>query len=237
MTDKQKKIVIVSCTRKNEKDFYESTPLGISLNKLNKFPFKDVNWEFMIFFENSKGLGERYNEAIEEFIKSSNSVNAEDLLFLFAHDDVSIEDLFLKEKLNKAVEKYDIVGLAGTKYWELKSPAVWNNSPREQWTGAVAHTHDNQTWMTHFGVFGGALIVDGLFIAVKGETFKNTKIRFDPIFNFHFYDMDLCLQAYTLGLKVGTYPIWVTHSSIGDWRKDPKWHENEKIFIDKWKQS
>ena len=78
-------------------------------------------------------------------------------------------------------------------------------------------------------------MIDGLFIAVKGEVFENTPIRFDPQFDFHFYDLDLCLQAYQQKLIVGTYPIWVTHHSIGDWRQDEKWHNKEKDFLNKWK--
>jgi hypothetical protein len=244
MIKKDRNVVIVSCTRKNIREFYADSCLGKSIKKIRDF--SSINKHSYIFeriyTENTKGLGENYNDCINHVLKNHNINNEEftylhpnEIIFLFVHDDVSIEDMFLTEKLNKAIEQYDIIGLAGTKHWELKSPAVWNNSPREKHTGAVAHTKDGHTWMTSFGVFGKALLIDGLFIAVKGEVFENTPIRFDPQFDFHFYDLDFCLQAYQQKLQVGTYPIWVTHNSIGDWTQDQKWHNKENDFLNKWK--
>jgi GT2 family glycosyltransferase len=187
---------------------------------------------FVDFYgDNTLGLSNRYNEAINKAIEKAPL----DTILIFMHDDVLIEDFFFFEKLEEALNKYDIVGLAGTKNWSLKSPAVWNNSPREAWSGAVAHTKDNEIWMTSFGNFGQVLILDGLFLAVKLETLKKHNLRFDEQFTFHFYDIDFTLQAYQKKLKCGTTPIWVTHHSIGDWTKDQVWPILEKKFIAKWK--
>lgn len=186
----------------------------------------------IIYFngDNTKGLSENYNKIITSYIK-----HEEDFTCIFMHDDVVIEDLYFFEKLEEGLKQYDIVGLAGTRQWKLTSPAVWNNCPREAMTGAVAHSKDDKLWMTAFGVFGRALLLDGLFLAVKSSTLKKSNLLFDPQFTFHFYDLDFCLEAYKKQLKCGTIPIWVTHYSMGDWTKDQTWAETEKKFLEKWK--
>lgn len=218
------------CTKENamvatrcDKFFYKEMLLR-SLNRYSKDACID---NFVL--NNHKGLSENYNNAIEKYNDGVESI------FIFMHDDVKIEDIYFYEKLNAGLEKYDIVGLAGTKQWKLCSPAVWNNCDRNAMTGAVAHTKDDQVWMTSFGNHGKALLLDGLFLAVKSEVLYKNNLRFDNRFTFHFYDLDFCLEAWKRKLSCGTVPIWVTHHSMGDWTKDTRWHELEKVFIEKWK--
>ena len=197
---------------------------------IEKYSVYRDDCRFDFIGNNSEGLSINYNKIISKYAS-----NTDDFIFIFMHDDVVIEDLYFFEKLEEGLKKYDIVGLAGTRQWNLASPAVWNNCPREAMSGAVAHTANNEKWMTSFGNFGKALLLDGLFLAVKASTLKKASLLFDDQFTFHLYDLDFCLQAYTKKLNLGTIPIWVTHHSVGDWRKDPTWVDMEKKFIAKWK--
>lgn len=218
------KISICSCTRKEPADFYKTSPLGSTV--------LDSLWgqiDLHVKFENTKGLSTCYNEFIDELKDSCD-------LLVFVHDDVFLEDSRMGVKLKEALESFDIVGLAGTGSYQVQSPAIWNNSPQEKWSGAVAHQHNGNTWMTNFGTIPKrCIIVDGLFIAVKTSSIKETNLRFDEQFSFHHYDLDFCLTAHQKGLKIGTAPIWVTHTSIGEWRNNPAWSANERKFLEKWK--
>ena len=96
------KLIAVSCTmEKDEKTFFDNFPLGKSVKKNT-----DI-YESIIFFDNKKGLSECYNEAIE---KAKQDKMLEDSVLLFCHDDLSLGDIFLKEKLEKAFETFDVVG-------------------------------------------------------------------------------------------------------------------------------
>jgi GT2 family glycosyltransferase len=217
------KLKFVYCSK--SKDEME-TKTGQSLARLSKVV---DGFSTQIFLDNSRGLSECYNEAIEE------TLNEEPIdAIVFLHDDIEINDMYLADKLQEGFENFDILGLAGCcGRWELKSPVVWNNSDPKAWSGAVAHHQKGLTWMTPFGAVPHAcVLLDGLFLAVKGSELEN--LRFDPQFDFHHYDLDFCLTAKQAGLKLGTTPIWVTHQSIGDWRSDPNWRVNELKFIRKW---
>lgn len=224
-----KKVTIVSATKKNQLEFFENAPLSFFLKKFVSIGNKEFDIDFHIEYENKAGLGIIYNKYIKMF--------NDNRILVFVHDDVFIEDAFFCEKLNSAVEHFDIVGLAGTKKYSLSSPAVWHNSPKDAFTGAVAHFHQNKTWMTCFGTMPSkCLIVDGLFMAINLETVKAKNLLFDEQFLFHHYDMDFCLQAFNKVLITGTWPIWVTHCSIGEYRNDKIWYESEKLFINKWRK-
>jgi GT2 family glycosyltransferase len=159
-----------------------------------------------------------------------------DKIVLFVHDDVSIEDSMLKEKLNEAIKTFDIIGLAGSKNVDLKKPAAWHLMANNvDWSGAVAHIKDGQTFMTSFGSMPKEVdLIDGLFMAINVEKVKD--VLFDEQFQFHHYDLDMCMTAKKQGLKIGTYPIWVTHLGLGDSMYSNEWKENAKKFSTKWRR-
>lgn len=181
-----------------------------------------------LFGKNSRGLSEVYNEVI-----NAESKNA---IFLFVHDDVVIHEGALKEKLEKAHETWDVVGLAGTASFKVQKPSLWHLNDREKFSGAVAHDIDGKNFMTYFGPWNReCVVVDGVFISVHGRAFKKCpELRFDPQFKFHHYDLDFCLQCKKLGLKVGTFPIYLTHHSGGLKSYDKSFKESENRFIKKW---
>jgi len=212
----------VICTQKTEEDFW---------NDERHDSIKDCSCS--LFVENKKGLGECYNELAD------NDAIDDDTFLIFMHDDIRFNDFsadnsHILEILEDS--EFDVIGLAGTSSWSLKSPVLWNNSERSKWSGKVWHSHEGKEWPTDFGPIGRrCIIVDGLFIAVKKGTFK--QILFDPQFTFHHYDIDFCLSAHKKGFTIGTEAIEVTHYSVGDWREDPVWYKSEKLFIEKWSKN
>lgn len=213
-------MIHIRCCTSKPKDKQSETQLFQSI----------TDWPFSIiaFTSNTDGLPEMYNKCITKNMKDN------DILVL-CHDDIKLNesDETFEKKIYESLKRFDIIGLAGTSSWTLKSPAVWNNSDKTKWSGAVRHSHEDNEWMTNFGPIGKkCIILDGLFLAMKAEVLK--KVQFDEQFMFHHYDMDFCLSAHKAGLTMGTVPIDVTHYSIGDWTKDPSWYESEKKFIEKW---
>ena len=143
------------------------------------------------YFNNKHKLSKKYNETIKRLAN-------EDCILVLVHDDVVITDKEWINKLHTGLEKYDMVGLAGTAEATISKPCLWHiMGPREKHTGTVNHVNfsDNSTFTTHFGKNGRALILDGLFLAFKPQKFFKQGIMFDesnPCVA-HFYDIDFLL--------------------------------------------
>jgi hypothetical protein len=209
----------VVATQYSEKDFWEKSQIAFFLDKSG---FKNNAY---VIYENKEGLPKVYNK----FLTEENRIKR----LIFVHDDVIIEDLFWKEKLTLAFEKYDIVGLAGSKKCDLSSPVTaWHMMcNREDLVGEVAHSHEKKIWTTIFGpTESRALILDGLFIAVDVKKLLDTNTKFDENFNFHHYDITFCLSANKNKLKMGVYPLRVVHFGLGDSMNSKEWSESSEKF-------
>ena len=208
----------VVATQNNEENFKKNSPICLFLDKTENISNSTV------LYENKKGLTKLYNSFITEENK--------DKKIIFIHDDVLIEDVFLFEKLDVAFEKYDIVGLAGTKKCDITKPPAWHlMSERQDHVGEVAHSKDKVYWTTVFGPTDSrALIIDGLFMAVSVKRLLDTGTRFDENFDFHHYDITFCLNANKNKLKIGVYPIKVTHFGLGDSMNTQEWMESSLKF-------
>lgn len=219
MSKTQKPFKIVCATPKNKQQFLENSQLSLFLDKSGLFS------KSTIVYDNKEGLPKIYNS----FINETNR----DKYLIFVHDDVLIEDLFFEEKINLAFEKYDIVGLAGTKKCNLESEiSAWHlMSDKNDWVGEVAHSKNKQYWTTVFGPSDSrALLLDGLFIAVNTQKLLDSKTFFDENFIFHHYDISFCLKANKNKLKMGVYPIKVTHFGMGDSMLSEEWRASANTF-------
>lgn len=210
---------IVAATPYNKENFKKKSPLSLSIDKMG------IEAQTEIIYENKNGLSKVYNS----FLTDENKNN----IIIFAHHDILIEDLFFEEKLAIAFEKYDIVGLAGSKKCNLNSPmTAWHlMCSKDDMVGEVAHSKDNKYWTTAFGPTDSrALILDGLFIAVKVSKLLETNTKFDENFDFHHYDISFCLRANANKLKMGVYPIKVTHYGLGDSMLSQSWQKSSEKF-------
>jgi hypothetical protein len=219
MSDSLNNYHFVVATPKDHEEFNTKSQISLYLDKSG---FRSSH--STIAFKNKKGLPKLYNSFINETYK--------DKRLIFVHDDVLIEDMFLEEKLDIAFEKFDIVGLAGSKKCDLSKPPAWHlMSERNDHVGEVGHSHNKVSWTTCFGPTDSrALLLDGLFLAVRVDRLLETDTCFDENFNFHHYDITFCLNANKNKLKLGVSPIKVTHFGLGDSMNTPEWHRSAQTF-------
>ena len=183
-----------------------------------------------IHFNNKEPLSKVYNQYLNKNTHKNHDI------VVFAHDDLYIDDLKLKGKLDLASNGLDIIGLAGCLNPKIQKPALWHlMSDRKDWRGYVAHTVDEKGVMqvTSFGPTPSRVaIIDGLFMAVNLKTVLKTDWKFNENFSFHHYDMASCIDANKLKLKVGVVPIHVVHDSPGlkDYN-DKSYQDSEKKFL------
>jgi len=208
----------VIATQYNSIDFWDKSQIAIFLEKAG------YTNNCSILFENKEGLSKVYNKFINESYKNKK--------IIFIHDDVLIEDLFWEEKLNIAFEKYNIVGLAGSRKVDLSKPPAWHlMSDKQDHCGEVAHSHQKQVWTTCFGpTESRVLVMDGLFIAVDINSLLKTGLKFDEKFDFHHYDITFCLNANRNKIKMGVTPIRVIHFGLGDSMNTEDWQKSAIKF-------
>jgi len=192
-----------------------------------------------IYNKDNQSLAKLYNQQIEQ------SKNYEYLVF--CHDDVSLECANLPDKLELAIgdeSNYAICGVAGTKKCKIQDKNLWHlMGEKKDLSGAVAHYVNKdspEAFMTPFGSFPQRVILlDGVFLAVNLKKINEVGLRFDeknPA-KFHFYDLDFCLQANKLGLKMITWPIWLIHNSHGLTDINHKeWNIGNEYFKNKWRK-
>jgi glycosyltransferase involved in cell wall biosynthesis len=221
-------IEIVSATRVGEADFWERTALGASLRRLAY----DDRLLPRIAYANRRGLPEIYNARIT-------AAAGTDVL-AFIHDDVWIDDFHLADRVVEGLRTYDVIGVAGNRRRVPRQPAwgfmdaarTWDD--RANLSGAIAHAMHPFGRVSFYGTPGDCELLDGVFLAARKSTLVAHRVAFDPRFDFHFYDMDFARSARSRGLRLGTWPICLTHQSKGDC-SGASWEHNHRIYVEKWK--
>lgn len=221
-------LVVVSATRRSEQDFWSVSPLGQSLSRLAF----DSRIRSMVAFSNQAGLPMVYNHSL--------ALMQHDDVALFIHDDVWIEDFALVEHVQAGLEVFDLVGVAGNKRRIARQPAwcfvdrqlTWEESANL--SGRIAHGDFPFAEVCAYGPMPSECqLLDGVLLAVRRSTLDKADIRFDERFDFHCYDMDLCRQLRQAGLRIGTWPICITHQSGGAFGSDA-WGACFSEYLDKW---
>lgn len=210
---------IVVASKAPRDRFLSATALGLSTSRLSQDPRLSIR----LWSANTRGLSELYNIAID----------APDTpeIVVFIHDDIWLEDYFTIDRVIEGLRHYDIIGLAGGPY--RPGRLRWGHI-RDGSYGAVGHGRNALGAVTQFGPTPHPVdLLDGLFIAARTETLRKTGVRFDEAFRFHFYDLDFSLTARRAGLRLGVWPISVTHQSRGNF-DGPEWKEASGVFARKW---
>lgn len=219
---------IICATRLTAQEFWSRSALGLSLRRL----LYESRLVPRIYFENSRGLPELYNERID-------AADASPLL-VFIHDDVWLDDFFFVEHVGAALTGFDLIGVAGNRRRAPGQPSWAFASTNFQWddranlSGAVAHGPSPFGQISVFGPTPQPCeLLDGVMLATRRDLLRERRVRFDERFSFHFYDMDFCRAARQGGLRLGTWPIAVTHQSEGGFGSNG-WLESYKLYLDKW---
>lgn len=227
---------VVSASRASAQDFYTQTALGQSIQRLRQ---RGARIRLMAVCNNQQALAHAYNRVLTQ-------AHAEHLV-AFIHDDVTLHDWHLNVHLNAALEHYDLVGLAGSKTIRPRQPSwafperIGQWAPPGELLGSVGHdTRLNPASKTPFHGLtrygapkGAAALLDGVFLACKVKTLTAHGVRFDPDLPFHFYDLDLCRQAARASLRLGVWPLAITHHSGGQFQT-PEWQKCHQHYLNKW---
>jgi len=221
----------VICATKKTLNQFKHTNTGNSLISMCVV----TNTELKLFSENTFGLSEMYNIAIEEAIDSP-------AILAFIHDDVLVTDFFWGDRIRNSLKSFDIVGVVGNQRRIEKQPG-WilkdlegNIDSNENLSGCIGQgDFFPPKKLDYFGPSNlECKLLDGVFLAAPSEVFHTHGLRFDPQFKFHFYDMDFCRSAESLGLKMGTCDISLVHQSYGQLNQD--WRQSYDLYLKKWGQ-
>lgn len=229
-------LLLVTASRASPQDFYTHTALGRSIKRLRA---AGVPLRVRAACHNQRPLAEAYNAAIEPAFA--------DHTVVFVHDDVQIDDHHIATRLDEALQTFDVVGLAGCVQRLPGQPAwlfpqrVGQWAPPGQLLGCVGHDTTGHPQaqrklrrVKHFGAtHHRAALLDGVLLAVRGQTLLDHPVRFDPALAFDFYDLDFCRQAEQRGLRLGVWPLAVTHLSAGNF-DSPSWRRTYPIYLQKW---
>jgi GT2 family glycosyltransferase len=228
-------IDIISATRLSKEDFWTKSALGLSLQRLR------YNTEFTAYVstENRRGLPGIFNERIH-------AADCREHL-VFIHDDVWIDDYFFSDRVIAGLDVFDVIGVAGNRR-RLPGQPSWASSgfdaatrellwdSKSNLSGRIAHGSGPFGAISAFGpVPAECELLDGVFLATRKSKLAAAGVFFDPRFSFHFYDMDFCRAARDAKLRLGTWPICLTHQSTGNFR-DEMWMESYLRYQKKWRE-
>lgn len=226
-------MLIVVATLKTEEEYWNSVP-GKCLSRLGQI--SDIFTR--VIPSNTKGLPENYNYIL--------GITKRDIC-VFIHDDVEIHDLFFYEKLNKAHEIYDIVGVAGAtkQVYTMDKPSLWHmacdnfiwgtgGKPGEG-RGFITTPQNGFMNQTFFGPTPFDVdFIDGCFMSISVDKIKQVGLIFDEDFKFHHYDCSMAIKAKEKGLTIGVWPIYLVHQSPGLKSFDKNFLDSDKKFKEKY---
>jgi GT2 family glycosyltransferase len=220
-------IDVVSATRLSAAEFDARAPLALSLRRLDR----DPRLTRRIAFDNQFGLPEIYNRAVE--------ANDGGDILVFVHDDVWLEDFYFSDRVLEGLKVFDVIGVAGNTR-RLPGQDSWARSRDDSrldlphLRGAIAHGEGPLGKVGFYGpIVGEVELLDGVFLAARRDVLLKNGIRFDRRFAFHFYDLDFCRTARSKGLRLGTWPISMTHRSTGS-PNSSAWVEGRTAYFAKW---
>jgi GT2 family glycosyltransferase len=222
---------IVTATRLDRARFLSETLLARSMERV---VVRDAV-ELSVTYENTVGVPELYNAALEQADDSD--------VLIFLHDDAWIDDWFVLERVREALTRFAVVGVAGNRRRVPKQPGWWTTDTStircetdvDYISGAIAHFEGSVAKVIYYGdVPSPVKLLDGVFLAVRAQTLRKAGVRFDTRFKFHFYDMDFCRSCEQAGLTLGTWPIPLTHGSGG--QPGDQWRSVYVEYLRKWKE-
>ena len=247
-------ITFLAATRASEDIFWSCSPLGLSVKRLESIQHlvpdaelqMGIRYRSHIRYENRQGLSDVYNSLLDDVFAEQevavqgkvDSWENEDEILVFIHDDVWIDDAQIGEHLIAGLRRFDVIGVAGSVARQPGQPAwclldLGFKVNRDKMSGMICHGRNPCGSISFFGPWGQSCeLLDGVLIAVGRQNLLSAGLRFDSRFEFHFYDMDFCRTARSLGLRLGTWPMAITHQSKGGYGEE--WSHCFSSYLAKW---
>lgn len=229
LNNAQAVIEIISATRMTEQEFWQQSALGRSLQQHMQ---QSTNIRANVAFNNTCGLSTIFNNAIAQA--------SDDAVLVFVHDDVWLDETDLANVVIAGLEKYSVIGVAGTRRRVANQPAwafidtnfTWDQ--KQNLSGRVGHGQNAFGEVSEYGdVPAQCELLDGVFLAAKKSILVQHQVHFDTQFDFHFYDLDFCRTATKAGLTLGTWPVKLTHQSAGAFGSEA-WQKQYANYLNKW---
>ena len=220
-------ISIIICSRS------QSEALSVRRNLLGTAKYPN-SLEIIILDnrEKNEGLCTVYNQGIAK---------AHGRILVFMHEDVWMMekdwDTVLLKKFRELPE-IQILGVAGSAYLVDYPYALWAAAGIPWTFGKIVHLEEkkDEFCLSLYNDRDGdqeVVVVDGLWFAAKKTLFEKCRFDEQTFTKFHFYDLDICMQALEFGKIYVTADIRVLHKSMGTFKEE--WKEWSNIFIKKWK--
>lgn len=188
----------------------------------------------LVIIDNSKNeysIFEAYNLGVEK---------AKYSILCFIHEDIMFRSSNWGYLLCRAIGTDSSIGVIGA----IGSTMVFQN-PFGWWDGpAVGHIIDSKK-RKHIAanfypcsdlepILSDAVTCDGLFLAMPKNIFDKVKFDTKTFTGFHCYDMDTCLQAFTLGYRVVVLEnMVIEHFSSGNLNQALV--DSYHLLYEKWK--
>lgn len=230
--------LVVASTLSTEQ-FHRRSYLGRSLAAIPE----SVRPELTLFADNAgetaRGLPALYNTAL--------AAAATGEILVLLHDDVYLHDWHIAARAREAMAHYDVAGIAGAIRSDPADPSWYftfgpglargPKQPSANLSGSVNHGDpDRPPKVQVYGRAPAACeLLDGVLMIVNAGRVQAAGVRFDEGFRFHLYDLDFCRSARRQGMRLGTWPIAVTHGSRGAW-DSPEFDEAARRYLTKWSE-
>lgn len=186
----------------------------------------------IIVYENPEGLGlcHVYNLV---------AAQAKNKYLCFAHDDLWFHTKGWDKKIAEQLQMADtgFVGLMGGTYKSYFGVS-WNDGEISSHRYNIKNgAHGGNHLLENPGKKRAEEVIclDGAFLCCKKTTWAQNQFDAQTFRGFHFYDLDVCLQAHTAGLKnYVVYDVLLEHFSEG--RKEAALLADYLRFKEKWAQ-
>jgi GT2 family glycosyltransferase len=178
----------------------------------------------IIGIHDARGLCEGYNRGLE---RSRGDI------VIFSHDDIEIWQPDFAGCLCRHLDKYDVVGAAGTA--RLMAP-WWSASPPPYVAGQIARPCKGGFEVSFLGGYrramGGMQAMDGLFLAFRRNVIERLRWDAQTFTGFHGYDVDCTFRAFQMGFSLAVaLDLPMLHQSPGT--IDDAWDYFNQAFVQK----
>ncbi len=176
---------------------------------------------------NKLSIFEAYNQGVE---------SAKGDILVFIHDDIVFKTLDWGQIVTKYLENKQ-VGIIGVVGGHILDETSFSWTSSGYYSGQVIQvTNGIQTLFNHNEANLGnqTVSLDGMFLAMRRQLFDKQILKWDSdtYSGFHFYDLDICLQAVLNGYQVQVVPILLEHHSPGAFNQS--FYDNCITFHEKW---
>jgi GT2 family glycosyltransferase len=178
----------------------------------------------IIGIHDARGICEGYNRGLAQ---------SKGDLVIFSHDDIEIWTPDFYSRLRRHMQRFDIVGVAGT---SRLIGAAWAASAKPYTAGQITQPVVGEFQVSFFGACRRAMAdlqaLDGLFLAFRRDVIQSVGWDADTFRGFHCYDIDCTYRAFRQGYKLAAaIDIPIFHQSGGNY--DTTWQSDADRFMAK----